>query len=183
MNNPSQSHEDAQKIINDLIIYNPATPQYKAAILLRAMLAEKHDGCALVEKISGLEKIIKELKGRADNSPDITLIANTFKGANADGSSPFEFEFDGLVNRIKSIRMEGWFCFGPKQPENRKKPGDGDGLVDWNRSVLSTPASVQPVAWAVYSETGELRGVFTEPQDKDAHSYYRNKVVPLCAVI
>lgn len=58
------------------------------------------------------------LEGLLSNVPHIHFEGCSFQGLNADGSEAFEFEGEGLLKKVKSIRLIGWYCQGPKKVES-----------------------------------------------------------------
>lgn len=54
---------------------------------------------------------------KAVEIPQIFIAHCHFKGANPDGSAPFEFyPADAAgVSRLKSFKMDGWICQGPEE--------------------------------------------------------------------
>ena len=74
---------------------------------------------SLQQRLTVAEQRAGELEQMLADVPQIHFEGCDFQGWNQDGSEPFEFT-DGLIKKIKSIRMVGWRCDGPRMaaPKN-----------------------------------------------------------------
>ena len=72
--------------------------------------------CELQERAATAEQRVAELEQLLADVPQIHLEGCDFHGFNADGSEPLEFT-DDPVKKIKSIRLIGWRCDGPRMAE------------------------------------------------------------------
>ena len=84
-----------------------------------AMRDRKSSIVYLQQRLTVAEQRAGELEQMLADVPQIHFEGCDFQGWNQDGSEPFEFT-DGLIKKIKSIRMVGWRCDGPRMaaPKN-----------------------------------------------------------------
>lgn len=89
-------------------------PPVTAAEELEAVLHWRDKHAVAIKERDALQALLTAAETKIAEFPTILFESCNFRGLNSDGSQAFEFT-GGFPNRIKSIRMVGWVCEGPRK--------------------------------------------------------------------